>query len=102
VEGDDKLRPMVRDLERSIERAISGSPLVEECLSRVRKAGYEISLVLQATLVFAPSGQLDETAAETLAGITGRSKGASFTISPLDKKFLRSLKIAVDDDKGRS
>ena len=101
MEGDDKLRPMVRDLERSIERAISGSPLVEECLSRVRKAGYEISLVLQATLVFAPSGQLDETAAEVLAGITGH-KGASFTISPLDKKFLRSLKIAVDDDKGRS
>ena len=101
MEADDKLRPMVRDLEKSIERAISSSPQVEECLTRVREAGYEISLVLQATLVFAPRGQLDETAVETLAGITGR-KGASFTISPLDKKFLRSLKIAVDDEKSRS
>ncbi len=104
MEGEDKLRPMVRDLEKSIERAISSSPQVEECLSRVRDAGYEVSLVLQATLVFAPTGQLDETAAETLAGISGE-KGASFRISPLDKKFLRSLKIAVDateDDKTRS
>lgn len=104
MEGEDKLRPMVRDLEKSIERAISRSPQVEECLSRVRDAGYEISLVLQATLVFAPIGQLDETAAEAIAGISGE-KGASFRISPLDKKFLRSLKIAVDateDDKTRS
>ena len=104
MESEDNLRPMVRDLEKSIERAISSSPQVEECLSRVREAGYEISLVLQATLVFAPTGELDETAAETLAGISG-AKGASFRISPLDKKFLRSLKIAVDateDDKTRS
>lgn len=104
MEGEDKLKPMVRDLEKSIERAISRSPQVEECLSRVRDAGYEISLVLQATLVFAPTGQLDETAVEALAGIS-REKGASFRISPLDRKFLRSLKIAVDateDDKARS
>ena len=104
MESDDKLRPMVRDLEKSIERAISSSPQVEECLTRVRDAGYEISLVLQATLAFAPIGQLDHAAAETLAGISG-GRGASFRISPLDKKFLRSLKIAVDateDDKTRS
>ena len=105
MDGEDKLRPMVRDLEKSIERAIASSPQVEECLSRVRDAGYEVSLVLQATLVFAPTGQLDETAAETLAGISSE-KGASFRISPLDKKFLRSLKIAVDatpeDDKTRT
>ena len=104
MESEDKLRPMVRDLEKSIERAISSSPQVEECLTRVRDAGYEISLLLQATLAFAPIGQFDETASETIAGIS-REKGASFRISPLDKKFLRSLKIAVDtreDDQTRS
>ncbi len=101
MEGEDKLTPMVRDLEKSIERAISSSPEVEECLSRFRAAGYEVSLVLQATLVFAPHGQLDQAAAENLAGISGRS-GESFRMSPLDKKFLRSLKIAVDDEKSRS
>jgi hypothetical protein len=97
VAGDDKLTRLVRDLERSIEQAIASSPQVEECLERVRAAGYEASLVLQATLAFAPRGQLNQDEVEELEGDSGSST-ARFKISPHDKKFLRSLKIAVDDE----
>ncbi|HXV60944.1 MAG TPA: hypothetical protein VEK15_09640 [Vicinamibacteria bacterium] len=96
-QGDDKLRRLVQSLEKSIEQAIAGSPQVEECLTRIRDEGYELSLVLQATLAFAPRGELDHEHVEEVAGMM-ESPGASFRMSSLDKKFLRSLKIAVDEE----
>jgi hypothetical protein len=96
-EGEDKLRRLVQNLEKSIEQAIASSPQVEECLGRIREEGYELSLVLQATLAFAPRGELNQEQVEEVAGIGG-SALASFRMSTLDKKFLRSLKIAVDEE----
>lgn len=94
-EGDEKLRRVVQSLEKSIEQAIGRSPQVEECLTRIRDQGYELSLVLQATLAFAPLGELDPKAVEEAAGAFEESE-AHFRMSTLDRKFLRSLKIAVD------
>jgi hypothetical protein len=96
-QGEDKLKRLVQSLEKSIEQAISSSPQVEECLTRIREEGYELSLVLQATLAFAPRGQLDQAQVEEIAGI-GREPEQDFQMSTLDKKFLRSLKIAVDEE----
>lgn len=96
-EGDDKLRRLVQNLEKSIEQAIASSPQVEECLTRIRDEGYELSLVLQATLAFAPRGELDQDHVEEVAGFRGAAE-ATFRMSSLDKKFLRSLKIAVDEE----
>jgi len=96
-EGDEKLRRVVQNLEKSIEQAIASSPQVEECLTRIRDEGYEISLVLQATLAFAPMGELDLKQVEKVAGVFNESD-AQFRMSTLDRKFLRSLKIAVDEE----
>lgn len=96
-QGEDKLKRLVQSLEKSIEQAISSSPQVEECLTRIREEGYELSLVLQATLAFAPRGELDQAQVEEIAGI-GREPEQNFQMSTLDKKFLRSLKIAVDEE----
>jgi hypothetical protein len=96
-QGEDKLKRLVQSLEKSIEQAISSSPQVEECLARIREEGYELSLVLQATLAFAPRGELDQSQVEEIAGI-GREPEQNFQMSTLDKKFLRSLKIAVDEE----
>ncbi len=96
-EGDENLRRVVQSLEKSIEQAIASSPQVEECLTRIRDQGYEVSLVLQATLAFAPMGELDPKQVEEIAGIFNESD-AQFRMSTLDRKFLRSLKIAVDEE----
>jgi hypothetical protein len=98
VAGEDKMTRLVRDLERSIEQAIASSPQVEECLARVRDEGYDTSLVLQATLAFAPRGQLNQDDVEELGDDSFEGAVARFKMSPHDKKFLRSLKIAVDDE----
>lgn len=97
MEGEDKLKRLAQELEKSVERAIASSPQVEECLERFKTEGYEVALYLEATLAYAPRGELDAGEADRLAGQS--SKGPlSFKMSALDKKFLRSLKIAVDEE----
>jgi hypothetical protein len=98
-DGEDKLRRLVQNLEKSIEQAIASSPQVEECLGRIRDEGFELSLVLQATLAFAPRGELDQDRVEEVAGVPNEVS-TSLEMSSLDKKFLRSLKIAVDEEGG--
>jgi len=97
VKGEDKLARLMRDLEKSIEQAIAGSPQVEECMSRVQAEGLDASLVIQATLAFAPQGQLDQGKVEELGGISKRT-ASRFKMSSQDIKFLHSLKIAVDEE----
>lgn len=96
-DGNEKLQHLVRNLEKSIEQAIASSPQVEECLTRIRDEGYELSLVLQATLAFAPLGELDQEQVDEVAGVSEMVE-AQRRMSNLDKKFLRSLKIAVDEE----
>ena len=96
-ECDEKVNQTVRNLEKSIEQAIGRSPQIEECLSRLREQGYEVSLVLQATLAYAPLGQLNEQQVEEVTGVI-EDADAEFRMSTLDRKFLRSLKIAVDEE----
>jgi hypothetical protein len=94
---DEKVRQTVRNLEKSIEQAIGGSPQVEECLTRLRDQGYELSLSLQATLAYAPLGELDEKQVEQATEVS-EDEDAEFRMSTLDRKFLRSLKIAADEE----
>ena len=67
----------------------------ERIITKLRSEGYEVALVLEATLAFAPRGEMDGAAIDRLAG---QAEGISFKMSSLDKKFLRSLKIAVDEE----
>lgn len=96
-EGDEKLRQAVRNLEKSIEQAIGRSPQVEACLGQLRDQGYDVALILEATLAFAPLGELDDKKVDEVAGASEESD-AQFRMSTLDRKFLRSLKIAVDEE----
>ena len=51
----------------------------------------------QATLGYAPLGELDEQQVEEVAGVV-EDPDAELRMSTLDRKFLRSLKIAVDEE----
>jgi hypothetical protein len=97
VDGEDRLKRLAQELEKSLERAIGSSPQVEECLERFKAEGYDVAVYLDVTLAYAPRGELEGAEADRLAGQSGKGP-FTFKMSALDKKFLRSLKIAVDEE----
>ena len=98
-EGDDVTR-LAREISATVQRVLAESPQINHCLNRIRSEGYDVSLVLEASLGFSRTG--DRGPAGRPPGFDVRvekAEPAPLRMTPLDKKFLRSLKITVDHDE---
>jgi hypothetical protein len=94
----EKLDRLARDLGATIRRTLAESPQIEQCLGRIQAAGYEVTLSLEATLGFS-RGERDPRDETGLGVRVDRDDPPPIKMTPLDKKFLRSLKISVDDEE---
>ena len=93
----EDVKRMVQDMGTTIRRTLSESPQITHCLNRIRAEGYEVSLVLEATIGFSRSGSREPTEVSTFDFQIEKSEQSSVKMTPLDKKFLRSLKISVEE-----
>ncbi len=98
--GDqDDVKRFTRELGTIIQRALASSPQLGSCLQRIKSAGFEISMVLDATMRFHRTGRSGAASAEPVELQVERQEPPRPRMTPLDKRFLRSLKISVDDDE---
>ena len=91
---DDNLKHLIKELGAAINDALSESTGINDAIQNVKDAGYDVFLVLEATIGFnkKPSGEsIDET-----SGVT-ENENAQLKVTGQDLKFLRSLKISVED-----
>jgi hypothetical protein len=95
--SSEDVRRMVQDLGSTIQRTLAESPQIAHCLNRIKAEGYEVSLVLEATIGFSRGGTR-ESEVSTFDFKVDRNEPATLKMTPLDKKFLRSLKISIEDE----
>ena len=98
VEGEDVTR-LAQEVGSTLQRILAESPQMSHCLNRVRAEGYEVSLVIEATIGFSRTeGRGSEAPEATFDVRVEKAEPAPLKMTPLDKKFLRSLKITVDEE----
>ena len=97
--SSEDVKRMVQDLGTTIQRTLAESPQITHCLNRIRAEGYEVSLVLEATIGFNRTGSREATEVSTFDFKVDRSDPPVLKMTPLDKKFLRSLKISIEDEE---
>jgi hypothetical protein len=97
--SSEDVKRMVQDLGSTIQRTLAESPQIAHCLNRIKAEGYEVSLVLEATIGFNKSGSRETAEVSTFDFKVENSEPAPVRMTPLDKKFLRSLKISVEDSE---
>jgi hypothetical protein len=90
---------MVQDLGSTIQRTLAESPQITHCLNRIKAEGYEASLVLEATIGFNKTGSRETAEVSTFDFRVEKSEPVALKMTPLDKKFLRSLKISVEESE---
>ncbi len=95
----EEVKRMVNELGETIQRTLAESPQIAHCLSRIRAEGYDVSLVLEATIGFSKTGSPQPAEVSTVDFRVDKSEPAPLKMTPLDKKFLRSLKISIEDEK---
>ena len=94
------MHDLLSDLGRCVQEAVTGSPEVQGALERIRQRGYEPTFVVE-TSVASGSGPSSETepAIEMSVGVHRSLDPLDHidaSMTPLDKKFLRSVKISVE------
>ena len=90
---DDKLKPLMKELGQAINESLSESEPIAEVISKIKAGGYDVFLVLEATIGFNRREE-EESAGKSLAA--ARKAEVEFKINAQDQKFLKSLKISVD------
>ncbi len=86
---DKRLKSMMKELGDAINNSLSDSEQIADVISRIKAGGYDVFVVLEATIGF---NQHDSSEPETL-----ETSSAEFRITPQDAKFLKSLRIRVED-----
>jgi hypothetical protein len=86
----------MQELGNAINESLSDSDRIAEAIGEIKRAGYDVFLVLEATIGFnkREAGSEDDEAAESQPSFESTGK-ISFTSQ--DHKFLRALKISVDE-----
>ena len=90
---DDTMNQLARELADAIAAAAATDPRVEACRDRARAAGYDVRVSLEAVIGFT-SRQSSTALAKVPAKAAAKP---SLDISANDRRFLRSLRIAVDE-----
>jgi len=90
---DDELKPLMKELSEAINESLSESDQIAEVISRIKAGGYDVFLVLEATIGF---NRRDEDEGANKPAAAARKTEVEFKINAQDQKFLKSLKISVD------
>jgi len=88
---DQQLKQLMKELGEAINDSLSESEQIAEVIAKIKAGGYDVFLVLEATIGF----NKHEDGAEKMAVRGGSS--AEFKINAQDLKFLKSLRISLDD-----
>lgn len=93
---NDRLKDLMKDLGDAINESLSESEKIAEVIARIKAQGYDVFLVLEATIGF---NKLVEETDSPIAHpvIAGANSEAEFKINAQDLKFLKSLRISVGD-----
>jgi hypothetical protein len=104
---EEKLKDLMQELGNAINESLSDSDRIAAAIGEIKRAGYDVFLVLEATIGFNKrdeSGEYegDEEAEAVESEAPPKRKFEStgkIKLTSQDQKFLKALKIAIEEDK---
>jgi hypothetical protein len=103
---EEPLKHLMQELGNAINDSLSESDRIAEAIGEIKRAGYDVFLVLEATIGFNRRDENeneDEEEQEQVELAEEQPKRNFETTGKIkftsqDHRFLRALKIAVDDE----
>ena len=92
---DQQLKQLMKELGEAINESLADSEPIADVVSRIKEGGYDIFLVLEATIGVSKPG---DQASDKTSLVTTLTSNPDFKISDQDLKFLKSLRIKIEDD----
>jgi hypothetical protein len=92
---DQQLKQLMKELGEAINESLADSDSIAEVVAKIKEGGYDIFLVLEATIGVSKPG---EKSTDKTSLVTTLSSNPELKVSDQDLKFLKSLRIKVEDD----
>jgi hypothetical protein len=93
----------MQELGNAINESLSDSDRIAAAIGEIKRAGYDVFLVLEATIGFNKREEADDEENGEVIELESRPEGGrrsagKIKLTSQDQKFLRQLKISIDDD----
>ena len=88
---DDNLKRLMQQLGNAINESLSESENIAAVIGEIRSAGYDVFLVLEATIGFNKRKEDQD-----FDPSSGRKESTEISFTAQDEAFLRALKITVE------
>jgi len=95
------LKELMQELGNAINESLSDSDRIAGAIGEIKRAGYDVFLVLEATIGFNKRDDDDDSTSETTQSEQPRhfESTGKIRLTTQDQKFLRALKISVEEDQ---
>ena len=90
-----RLKQLMKELGEAINGSLAESEQIAHVISKIKDEGFDVFLVLEATIGFNKRSKTDSGEEVTAHGL--KSGEMKLKVTAQDLKFLRSLKISVED-----
>jgi hypothetical protein len=97
---DEKLKELMQELGNAINESLSDSDRIAGAIGEIKRAGYDVFLVLEATIGFnkRDADEDHEDATEAAEQPLRSESTGKIRLTTQDQKFLRALKISVNEE----
>ena len=92
---DDHLKELMKELGNAINESLSESGSMAEVIAEIRQSGYDVYLVLEATIGL--NKRKSEGTGAELGSSTPSGPPSELSFTAQDEAFLRALKITVEE-----
>ncbi len=88
---DEKLKELVQELGNAINESLSDSDRIAGAIGEIKRAGYDVFLVLEATIGFNKRDEEEEGSSEVMSDSSAepvREANGKILLTSQDQKFL--------------
>jgi hypothetical protein len=88
----------MQDLGNAINDSLSDSERIAEAIGEIKRAGYDVFLVLEATIGFNKRDNEDGPDEESIGEPQEITTTGKVRFTTQDQRFLKALRITVDEE----
>jgi hypothetical protein len=93
---DPQLKQLMKELGEAINESLADSEQIAEVVARIKEGGYDIFLVLEATIGVSKQGV---PGSDKTSLVSTLSTNPELKVSDQDLKFLKSLRIKIQEEE---
>jgi hypothetical protein len=95
---EERLKSLMQDLGNAINESLSDSERIAEAIGEIKGAGYDVFLVLEATIGFNKREEGEEPTESDSVEPTEVTSIGKVRFTTQDQRFLKALRITVDEE----